>query len=126
KGATTGTTIAGGKGKGNNADQLISPMSIWVDGNGDMYIAEGGTVHRIKHWQKNKTEGEVIIGGNTAGAGATLLNSPGNAVLDANGNLFVSDMNNFRVQRFSVVDSVYSINPTSVGAYTVQAQTFGG
>ncbi|MEL4411546.1 hypothetical protein, partial [Shewanella algae] len=64
--------------------------------------------------------------GNTAGAGATLLNSPGNAVLDANGNLFVSDMNNFRVQRFSVVDSVYSINPTSVGAYTVQVQTFGG
>lgn len=126
KGATTGITVAGGKGKGNNADQLTTPMSIWVDGNGDMYIAEGGTVHRIKRWQKNKTEGEVIIGGNTAGAGADLLNSPGNAVLDANGNLFVSDMNNFRVQRFSVVDSVFSIVPASVGSYSVQVQSFGG
>lgn len=126
KNATTGITIAGGKGKGNNPDQLVSPMSIWVDGNDDMYIAEGGTVHRVKRWQKNKTEGEVIIGGNTSGAGADLLNSPGNAVLDANGSLFVSDMNNFRVQRFSIVDSVYAILPTSAGAHTVGVQSFGG
>jgi sugar lactone lactonase YvrE len=124
-GATTGTTVAGGKGKGNNLDQLVLPQHISIDGGGTLYIAEGGTVNRVKKWIPGSNEGEVIAGGVSAGAGTELLNTPSNAMVDENGNLFVADMNNFRVQRFSLVDSVHSITPNTVGNYNAMILSFG-
>jgi hypothetical protein len=46
-------------------------------------------------------------------------------MVDENGNLFVADMNNFRVQRFSLVDSVHSITPNTVGNYNAMILSFG-
>jgi hypothetical protein len=71
------------------------------------------------------TTGVVIAGGPTVGNNAQSLNTPGNAMIDANGSLFVFDMNNFRVQRFSLLDTSFAITPNK-GAYQFISNSFAG
>jgi len=48
-GATTGVVVAGGNGDGNGLLQLRSPMGIWVDDHGNLYICDMGN-HRVMRW----------------------------------------------------------------------------
>ena len=123
--STRGVTVAGGKGRGTNANQLNLPSNIFVGDDNVMYITEGGTANQIKKWVLGSSTGEVIAGGPTVGNNAQSLNAPGNAMIDANGSLFVSDMNNFRVQRFSLLDTSFSITPKK-GAYQFVSNSFAG
>ncbi|MDP1843672.1 MAG: T9SS type A sorting domain-containing protein [Sediminibacterium sp.] len=124
--ALVGVTVAGGNGRGNNANQLVQPMSVFVDGANNIYVAEGSTAHRIKKFVLGVNNGEVIAGGASSGNTPDLLNSPGNAVLDSRGNLFVSDMSNFRVQRFALADTTMPVTPDSTGSYGLTVTSFGG
>ncbi|HJV19749.1 MAG TPA: T9SS type A sorting domain-containing protein [Sediminibacterium sp.] len=124
--ARYGVTVAGGNGKGNNANQVVTPMNVFVDDSNWMYIAEGGTANRIKQWLLGSNEGRVIAGGGSPGSGAEQLNAPGNAMIDVNGSLFVSDMNNFRVQRFSLADTMFAVKPPDKGAFRFTATSFAG
>ncbi|MFZ2783896.1 MAG: T9SS type A sorting domain-containing protein [Sediminibacterium sp.] len=124
--AKYGITVAGGNGKGNNANQVVAPMNVFVDDSNRMYIAEGGTANRIKQWQPGSDTGLVIAGGGGPGSNAEQLNAPGNAMIDANGSLFVSDMNNFRVQRFSLADTLFTVKPPDKGAFKFTGTSFAG
>ncbi len=124
--ALVGTTVAGGNGRGNNANQLVQPLSVFVDGAKNIYVAEGSTAHRIKKFVLGNSNGEIIAGGATSGSTPDLLNSPGNAILDSRGHLFVADMSNFRVQRFALADTTMPITPDSSGTYGLSVTSFGG
>ena len=123
--STRGVTVAGGKGRGTNANQLNLPLNIYVGDDNIMYITEGGSANQIRRWALGSSTGEVIAGGSTIGNNAQLLNAPGNAMIDANGSLFVSDMNNFRVQRFSLLDTSFAITPVK-GSYQFVSNSFAG
>ena len=63
--ATNGVTIAGGNGIGSHADQLSSPMGIFVDNGGNIYVVDAGN-NRIQKFQAGSdstTNGVTVAGG---------------------------------------------------------------
>ncbi|TAH14502.1 MAG: T9SS C-terminal target domain-containing protein [Sphingobacteriia bacterium] len=118
-------TVAGGKGRGNNTNQTSLPLNIFV-ANTKLFITEGGTANRIKTWNIGDAVGEVIVGSSTIGGLSDQLNAPGNAMIDAHGSLFVSDMNNYRVQRYSLTDTSFAFPAKEVGTYNVRGWSFDG
>ncbi|CAF4597946.1 unnamed protein product, partial [Rotaria socialis] len=102
KGAKEGFVVAGGQGQGNALTQLYCPNGIFVDTLGTLYVADGGN-NRVMRWtQRDKKQGTVIVGGNVRGEGANQLSYPAGLSFDREGNLYVGDQNNHRVQRFSI------------------------
>ncbi|CAF4935675.1 unnamed protein product [Rotaria socialis] len=102
KGAKEGIVVAGGEGEGNALTQLPYPRGIFVDTLGTLYVADLWN-HRVMRWtQGDKKQGTVIVGGNGSGAGANQLSYPYGLSFDRQGNLYVADVNNNRVQRFSI------------------------
>jgi sugar lactone lactonase YvrE len=100
--ATAGTTVAGGNSPGPAADQLTLPYGVYVDGVGNVYVAEVGN-NRIQRFGPNSTSstaGITIAGGNNYGNAANQLANPYGVYLDGVGNLYVADYGNHRIQRF--------------------------
>ncbi|CAF4589350.1 unnamed protein product, partial [Rotaria socialis] len=52
--------------------------------------------------QRDKKQGTVIVGGNGPGAGANQFYDPDGLSFDRQGNLYVTDHYNHRVQRFFI------------------------
>ncbi|CAF1652748.1 unnamed protein product [Rotaria magnacalcarata] len=102
KGAKEGIVVAGGQGQGSALTQLNHPQGLFVDTFGTLYVADSGN-HCVLRWtQGDKKQGTVIVGGNRQGAGANQFNYPFGLSFDRHGNLYVADINNNRVQRFSI------------------------
>ncbi|CAF4937239.1 unnamed protein product, partial [Rotaria socialis] len=102
KGAKEGIVVAGGQGNGNALTQLYYPNGIFVDALGTLYVADSGN-NRVMRWtQGDKKQSTVIVGGNGEGAGANQFNVPIGLSFDRQGNLYVGDYGNSRVQRFSI------------------------
>ncbi|CAF4492114.1 unnamed protein product [Rotaria socialis] len=102
EGAKEGIVVAGGQGKGNALTQLSNPNGLFVDTLGTLYVADFWN-HRVMRWtQGDKKQGTVIVGGNGEGAGANQFNVLVGLSFDRQGNLYVADNNNDRVQRFSI------------------------
>ena len=102
--STYGTTVAGGNGAGYDANQLDTPYGMCVSKKtGNIYIADANN-HRIQLWSPGATSGVTVVGvTKVSGANATLLNSPSNVALSLDETfLYVSDMNNNRVQRYQL------------------------
>ena len=53
-GATYGTTVAGGNGRGSSLNKICYPKGIFVDPNGDIYIADNCN-NRIVVWSQNQS-----------------------------------------------------------------------
>ncbi|CAF1479706.1 unnamed protein product, partial [Didymodactylos carnosus] len=97
---STGITVAGGNGAGNNTNQLNAPYAIFVDKNNYVYIADKGN-NRIQRWSPGGTNG-VIVAGNGVSSNSTLsLKAPPSLYVDSQGGIFVADESNNRVQYFS-------------------------
>ncbi|CAF4999989.1 unnamed protein product, partial [Rotaria magnacalcarata] len=58
--------------------------------------------NRVMRWTRQATQGTLIVGGNSAGAGANQLNGPYGLSFGRFGSLYVTDRSNYRVQRFSI------------------------
>ncbi|CAM4950461.1 unnamed protein product [Rotaria socialis] len=102
EGSKEGIVVAGGQGQGSALTQLYYPRGIFVDTLGTLYVADTLN-HRVMHWtQGDKKQGTVIVGGNGEGKGANQFNGPVGLSFDRQGNLYVVDFNNNRVQRFSI------------------------
>ena len=100
--ATAGVTVAGGNGIGDSDDQFFLPTSVFVDGSGNLYVADFGN-DRIQRFLPNSSrssKGLTVAGGNGLGAGANQLNRPFGVFGDGSGNLYVADFGNDRIQRF--------------------------
>jgi len=101
-GGTNGITVAGGNFPGGNPNQLYFPMSIWVDVNGYLYIADtyNSRIQRFPPGSTQTTNGVTVAGTNTPGSAANELDHPTSVCVDQYGNVYVSDAGNNRIQKF--------------------------
>ena len=88
-GATQGETVLEG---------LQYTTDIFLDVNGNMYVLEASG-HVLKKYSPNSTYGSVVAGGQV-GSSANNLNRPENFFVDEIGNIYVSDSENNRVQKY--------------------------
>ena len=112
---TNGTTVAGGNGVGNAANQFSSVEGIAFDASGNMYVADGGN-HRIQKFPANSTSstnGTTVAGGNGEGNGANQLSAPTIIAFDTLGRMYILDRDNNRIQRFPA-NSTNSASGTTV------------
>jgi hypothetical protein len=127
--AAAGTIIAGGGGAGAGSTQLeltgqvYESSQVALDANGDLFVADTGN-NRVQEYVYNSTTGAyaptatTVAGVGGAGSGVTQLRNPSGVALDANGDLFVADTGNNRVQEY-----VYN---STTGAYAPTATTVAG
>ncbi|CAF3276548.1 unnamed protein product, partial [Rotaria socialis] len=102
KGAKEGIAVAGRQGQRNALTRLSYPNGLFVDTLDRLYVADMAN-NRVMRWtQGDKKQGTVIVGGNGEGAGANQFFYPKGLSFDRHGNLYVADLNNHRVQRFSI------------------------
>lgn len=100
--ATSGTIVAGGNGNGSLYTQLNYPEGIVLDSSGTIYIGDSHN-ERIVKWPKDATTGILVAGiSGQSGATPTQLYNPAGIRFDRNGNLYVADFANNRVQRFTI------------------------
>ncbi|HEY6974637.1 MAG TPA: T9SS type A sorting domain-containing protein [Chitinophagaceae bacterium] len=90
-----GVTVAGGNGEGNAANQLDEPNGIFVDNNGNLWIADTRNA-RVQKFIPGCPKGTTI--------GATFPNAPEfptNIFVCPNGDIFVADFFNSRVKKLA-------------------------
>ncbi|CAF0863244.1 unnamed protein product [Adineta steineri] len=108
-----GIIVAGGNGKGDKLNQLNNPTFIFVDEDQSVYVSDKDN-HRVMKWIKDakegrivaggngKEEGEIVIGGNGKGDQSNQLNCPRGLSFDDEGNLYVVDWGNYRIEKFEI------------------------
>jgi sugar lactone lactonase YvrE len=99
------TTVAGGNGPGSANNQLYQPQGVCVSKKtGAIYIADTYN-NRVTRWYPGATSGVTIAGiAGMNGTAANLLYGPGDVALSQNETyLYISDLNNNRIQRFQLI-----------------------
>jgi secreted PhoX family phosphatase len=64
-------------------------------------VADFGN-HRVMRWCKGAGEGRVVVGGNGQGEQSNQFNYPKGLSFDRQGNLYVVDCDNNRIQKFEI------------------------
>ncbi|CAF1415635.1 unnamed protein product [Adineta ricciae] len=100
--STVGITVAGGNGYGIGLNQLKNPSGVCVSSKDHSVYVGDQDNHRVVKWLVNATQGSIVAGmTGVAGSTSSLLNTPGDCVLDPTETfLYVADYGNHRVQRF--------------------------
>ncbi|MBS1684133.1 MAG: T9SS type A sorting domain-containing protein [Bacteroidetes bacterium] len=126
-GGSSAVTVAGGNGSGSALNQLYHPEGVAVDAAGNLFVSDEGNsrVLMFPPGSTSTTYGTVVAGGNGAGSGANQLNHPYNLAFDAAGNLYVADLNNARIQKYTRSGGTIYI-PATAGTYTATYTTAGG
>jgi DNA-binding beta-propeller fold protein YncE len=78
--------------------EMKSPLEIYIDNCGFIYIVDSGK-HRIFKFDES---GNFLIEWGDYGTGRGLLNEPSALNIDSKGNVFVVDKGNNRVQQFKI------------------------
>ena len=105
-----------GYGQGDALDMLSSPFATFVDRHGYVYVSDYNNNRVMKFAPGNATGyGEVVAGGNGAGAAANQLHGPAGIWVDTGGTLFVCDMLNNRVQKFPAGSTQATNGVTAAG-----------
>ena len=97
----TAITVAGKGSGGSTTNPLNGPYGFTWDSSNALYIAELGG-HRISKWVPGATSGTTVAGrlNGTAGSTSDALNSPTDVLLEMNGDMYVVDRANNRLQFF--------------------------
>ncbi len=120
--AGTGTAGYGGDGAAATLALLNLPNGVAFDAVGNLYVAEQGG-HRVR---KISTTGIITTVAGTGSSGytgdgsaATLakLNTPGNCVIDAAGNIYIADWGNSVIRKVSTAGIITTIAGTGVATY---------
>lgn len=89
--------------------RLGRPTDVTFDAQGNIFISDGYTNHRVVKYDRN---GRFVkaVGGSTRGSATSQFNTPHSITSDAQGNIYVGDRGNARVQVFDndlVLRAVY-------------------
>ena len=100
-GASSGVVVAGGNGSGSGANQLNGPQGVYVDAAQNVYVADFNN-QRVQKWTPGASAGTTVAGvtGN-AGTAPNLLREPIGVMMDAGGNLYVTECYNHRVSKWA-------------------------
>lgn len=103
-GSMNGSLVAGGNGSGVMTNPLNQPNGLYFDSSSNSLIIANTLAHNIIRWNIGSSTGTVIAGSSSGILGSTseLLNEPKDVTLDSQGNLYVADYRNDRVQLFRV------------------------
>ncbi|CAF4458275.1 unnamed protein product, partial [Rotaria sp. Silwood2] len=95
------TVVAGGNEQGDLPNQLNDPVGLYFDEpNNDLYISNY-LGHSITKWKIGETAGTFIAGTpGKNGTSSTQFYSPSTVALDKNGNMYIADTSNHRIQLF--------------------------
>ncbi|WP_191908941.1 hypothetical protein [Larkinella humicola] len=99
---TLGTVVAGGNEEGNGSTQLYNPTDLTLDQQGYLYVYSSG-INRVVKFPPNSTSatsGTTVAGGNNSGPNLNQIDGCDGIAVDQDGNLYVSDMFNYRVLKF--------------------------
>jgi sugar lactone lactonase YvrE len=110
--AGTGTAGFSGDGGPAGSAQLRNPSDIVVDPSGNTFIADS-TNYRVRKVAPGGVISTIAGNGNLGfsdGTAATAqFNRPMGAVLDAAGNLYITDLNNQRVRKLALAGTVSTV-----------------
>ncbi len=129
---TNAITVAGGNGQGSATNQFQSLWGILVDNRGNVYASDGGAgTERVQQFLPVSSlnfspNGVIIAGGNGQGSNANQLNNPEGIFLDGNGNLYVADLGNNRIQEYTPTPPSAVDTPPGTGIWTAQYGTWAG
>ena len=87
-------------------------------------MADAGN-QRIQKWAPGATSGSTVAGTGGGGIGATQLSNPSGVYLDGNGNIYVSDEDNHRVQKFAA-SIITTMTAATAGDYSALVTTAAG
>lgn len=96
---STGTIVAGNGSGGVFGNSLFSPFGFTFDDTNTMYITEC-TGHRVNKWISQASIGTVVAGSvsRTPSSALSGFNCSADILLDSNGDMYISDRHNDRLQ----------------------------
>lgn len=104
-GTATYTTVGGTGGQGQDPTELYSPANVVASPDGSIFVLDtwNHRIQRITFDGNGDPNPATKIYGITAGYGSSVNNFavPSGLAVDAEGSLFVSDRDNYRVQKIS-------------------------
>ena len=122
--AGTGTAGFSGDGTAATTAQISNPNSVFADGSGNLFIADGAN-NRIRKVNSSGTISTVAGGGSSLGDGgpatAAQLNAPADVLQDALGNLYISDGNNSRIRKVNTSGTITTFAGTGTAGYSGDA-----
>ena len=143
-GSAAGDTGTGGDGGPATSALLTTPYGMYIDGSGNLYIADANAcnvrevaAHHHTQWGVSMTAGDIytIVGsasgtcgdsGDGTSATSALLNGPSGLTVDSKGNLYVSDTLNQRVIEVPATShSQWGMLMTADDIYTIAGSTSG-
>jgi hypothetical protein len=118
-GIATSTSNPLGDGGSATAASFSSPRDIWVDGGGNIYIADCSN-NRIRKIDGSGNITTIAGGGSSTGdsgaATSALVNEPYSIALDNAGNLLTATYGDSRVRSVNAADSVLAFPNTTIGS----------
>ena len=93
EGDREGRIVAGG--------QLSNPEGLYVDSWGTVYVSDFGR-NQIIRWTNGSTSEDIIAGSQRNGDQSHELDGPEDLAFDLDGNLYIADYYNHRIQMFSI------------------------
>jgi sugar lactone lactonase YvrE len=85
----------------NGLDQLRGPHAVVVDELGTIYVVDHD-LHQVIRWFKGAKSGELLFGGHGYGDRANQFAFPIDIDFDREGNLYITDRNNHRIQMYAI------------------------
>ncbi|CAF2550885.1 unnamed protein product [Rotaria sp. Silwood2] len=98
---TTQFSIVAGGSHGHESNHLLFPLAVIVDAFDTVYVADTNN-HRLMWWPRGAKSGSIIIGSCGQGSQSDQLSGPTDLSFDLEGNLYVLDHYNHRVQKFAL------------------------
>ena len=90
---------------GSDLGSLSAPVSIFIDNNDILYVADRDN-NRVTKYYQNSSIGILVAGNGTAGSDPSQLRGLKGVAIDQYGAIIVADSDNYRIQKFSVNSTI--------------------